>query len=343
MKRKKYLFSKAFLLLAALPVFFLGSCSNTQSRSRESEEWVKGDGRIKVLSTTGMISDIVKMVGRDKVDVFSLISEELDPHTYQLVKGDSEKFEFAGVIFYNGLELEHGPSLKNALENSSKSYSIGGWIQKSDPAKILYVNGQVDPHIWMDVSLWIKGIPFVAKTLSDIDPENKEFYEKNGKEVYLQLKKLDTEVFSLLQAIPEQKRYLVTSHDAFQYFTRRYLATDEEKKEKSWQHRFQAPEGLAPDSQVSPIDIYHIVDHLQKHQIQVIFPEANVNPSSLRKIQESAKSKGLFVQISACPLFSDSLGKRGGIGDTYRKMIWHNASEIAAYLSGKKTSEEKCK
>ena len=97
---------------------------------------------------------------------------------------------------------------------------------------------------------------------------------------------------SRMQAIPSEKRFLVTSHDAFNYFTRAYLASEDELETDSWQKRFAAPEGLAPESQLSPSDIQHIIGHLHKYNINVLFPESNVSKDSIRKILQARKCKG---------------------------------------------------
>lgn len=316
-----------FCLMSA--ILFV-ACSK---RNHDFEDWMKNDGKLKVLSTTQMINDIVKQVGGDHIDAQALIRGELDPHSYQLVKGDDEKLARADLIFYNGLGLEHGPSLQHHLHDSPKTIPIGELIIKSNPAEVIYVGGKSDPHIWMDISLWAKAVPFITETLSAKDPVHADHYQANAKELIARMKEVHDESRRILQAVPKQKRYLVTSHDAFNYFTRAYLATDEEREANQWRHRFAAPEGLAPESQLSTTDIKNIIDHAAKYQIHVLFPESNVSRDSIKKIMDAGNERGLHLRIACCPLYGDAMGQPGSDGDTYLKMIKHNALNIADQLS----------
>lgn len=311
------------------------SCSTSESRRHmeKEKEWYSQNGKVKVLSTIAMIDDLVKAVGGDFVDSMTLIKGDLDPHSYQLVKGDDEKLMRADLIFFNGLGLEHGPSLQHFLYHSEKAISLGNQIEKDSPSLILYHKGQVDPHIWMDISLFSKSIPYIVRSLSQKDPSHQEYFEKNGELLMHQMNQAHLEVQKMMMTIPEDKRYLVTSHDAFNYFTKAYLASEIEKKSDDWQKRFQAPEGLAPESQISSNDIQYIIDHLLKYHIQVVFPESNVSQDSIRKILFAGKEKGLNLHISDAYLYGDAMGSEGSDGDTYLKMILHNAKVISEHLN----------
>ena len=131
-----------------------------------------------------------------------------------------------------------------------------------------------------------------------------------------------------MQKLPDSRRYLVTSHDAFNYFTKAYLANDGEREQNNWVERFAAPEGLAPESQISSKDIQDILDYLNKYQIQTIFFESNVSKSSIRKIVDSGQQKGINVKIAEKPLFADAMGGEGSGCETYLQMMEHNASSI---------------
>lgn len=314
-------------------LLFVGCSQNESSKSiTDQKKWMRADNKIKVLSTIAMISDIVARVGGDDVASLTLIKVDLDPHSYQLVKGDDEKFSAADIIFYNGLGLEHGPSLQQNLESNLKAVAVGNSIMAKYPEKIYYFKGQIDPHVWMDISLWMNIIPVIVEKLVEKDPVHAENYKQRGDAVIAQLEKIHEEVREQLQAIPEAKRYLVTSHDAFNYFARAYLATDEEFKNNNWQKRFAAPEGLAPESQISVTDIQNIIDHLSKYNIETLFPESNVSPDSLRKIVSAGKEKGLNLRMAVEPLYGDSMGGTQSEGNTYPRMIKHDAEIIASYL-----------
>lgn len=325
---KTRLISICLLIFAAV---FIIACS--RDSGSDFQKWLQPNGKIKVLSTTAMIDDLVKRIGGERVDTLVLIQGELDPHSYQLVKGDDEKLAFADVIFANGLGLEHGPSLQKYLQGERKTVNLGNKIAEEDPKLILYYDGQADPHIWMDISLWEKTIPYIVKALIAQDPAHASLYRQNGEMVRQEMLDAHETTRNRLLRVPENKRYLVTSHDAFNYFTRAYLATDEERANGEWQKRFAAPEGLAPESQLSPTHIQQILDYVAKYQVTVIFPESNVSKDSLRKILLAGREKGLDLAMANVALYGDAMGKPGSDGDTYVKMIAHNAETIASLLS----------
>jgi manganese/zinc/iron transport system substrate-binding protein len=279
-----------------------------------------------------MISDLVKHVGGEHVDVLTLIQGEMDPHSYQLVKGDDEKLASAQLIFYNGLGLEHGASLSRYLQKNPKAIGLGNKIEQKNPSLMIWVNGQKDPHIWMDISLWAQAIPFIVEALSQADPVHQADFQSNGERWLAEMLASHQQVKSMMQEIPQEKRYLVTSHDAFNYFTRAYLAESTEMEKGEWHKRFVAPEGLAPESQLSATDIQAIIDHMHRYQIEVLFPESNVSRDSINKIVQAGREKGLELKLACCPLYGDAMGASGSEGDSYLKMIVYNAKMIASYM-----------
>lgn len=324
------------VLLVILGLIQITSCSTSDSKQQfESvQNWFNPNHKVKILATTAMINDIVQLVGGKYVDSIALIHGQLDPHTYQLVKGDDEKLSFATIIFYNGLGLEHGPSLQHFLEIHKNAIPLGNRIQQQYPELILHVNGQEDPHIWMDVSLWAKTIPIIVETLSAKDPVHAIQYRENGALAMQNLMQRHDQMKQLLHTISPEKRYLVTSHDAFNYFTKAYLAEDDEIGNMSWENRFAAPEGLAPESQLSSTDIQKIIDHVQKFNIHVLFPESNVSKDSIKKIVAAGREKGMQLTIVEDFLYGDAMGSPDSDGNTYSNMMLHNAETIAKYLKG---------
>lgn len=306
-------------VLIFLCVLFAG-CS---SPNTTLDQWMHPNGKVKVLSTTGMIDDIVKCVGGERIDHLALIVGQVDPHSYELVKGDDEKIGRAQVIFYNGLGLEHGASLRYALERHPLAIPLGTCVQKSAPESILITEGALDPHIWMDISLWVLIIDPIAETLSSIDPEAGDFYRARAASLKEKMLEEHREIQHIFSQVPESKRYLVTSHDAFHYFARAYLADASESVYSEWSKRCDAPEGLAPEGQLSAADIHEIVEHLLHYRIHVVFPESNVSTDSLKKIIDACKRKGHSVRISPQSLYGDAMG-----GKDYLEMIRHDAEVI---------------
>jgi len=283
---------------------------------------------VRVLSTTGMIDDIVAKVGGDRVERQVLIIGEIDPHGYELVKGDDEKISESDLVFFNGLNLEHGASLRYKIISHAGAISLGDFVLKKYPEEILFDDTQPDPHIWMDVSLWAHVIEPVLNALAAKDPKGKEYYETRAHLAHEKMTEIHQRTRHKLQKVPESLRYLVTSHDAFAYFTRAYLCSDEERKDGSWKKRMAAPEGFSPDGQLGAADLQKIVDYLVEYRVHVVFPESNVSPDSLRKIVFASKEKGMKVRMSSEALYGDSMGPGGSASGNYLGMIDYDADVL---------------
>lgn len=317
----KHVVSTLLLALA------FGCSAPDQSKTSENEH------KLKVLSTIAMIDDFVEKIGKDRVQHTALIQGEIDPHSYELVKGDDEKITSARIVFSNGLGLEHGASLRYQLEHHPDLVAVGNTVQDRYPDKILKDQGEVDPHIWMDLSLWVLTIDPIVEALSQADPEGKEFYEKNGEDLKAQVLQMHEKIKKQLEAVPQEKRYLVTTHDAFNYFTRAYLAQADEKSRSLWQKRSMAPEGLAPEGQLSTSDIQKIIDHICLYHIGVVFPESNLSKDSLKKIVYACREKGCEVRISKETLYADAMGPKSEGG--YLHMMEHDAEVLSREWSHK--------
>ena len=315
MKRKCSLILTLFFAL-------LVGCSSVEKEAPPSKNL------LKVLSTTAMIDDVVLRIGGDRIAHSVLIIGEIDPHSYELVKGDDEKISEAALVFFNGLNLEHGASLRYKIAAHPASISLGKFILEKYPDEILFEQNQPDPHIWMDVSLWSYTIEPILAALISKDPEGKEYYEGRAALAYEEMMFFHQNLRNILQRVPETQRYLVTSHDAFAYFTRAYLASNEEKLLGTWRKRVAAPEGFAPDGQLGAADLQKIVDYLIKYHVEVVFPESNVSPDSLRKIVLACKEKKMNIRFSPESLYGDSMGPAGSTSGTYLGMIEYDANVL---------------
>lgn len=308
-------------------LFLVGCSPAAQTRL---DAWMKDNGKLKVLSTTVQVGDLVAQVGGDRVDPIVLIQGDLDPHSYELVKGDGEKFQRADQIFFSGLGLEHGASLAKQLHDNPKALGVAEAIRAAHPDRVLWKGKALDPHLWMDISLWKEGVPSIVAALSAKDPEGASYYEERGRKLVLELEEAHLALQEKLSQVPEAKRYLVTSHDAFHYFARSYLA---EPGEIDWQKRALAPEGLAPDGQLNAMDIQRIIDFVKERQITVIFPETNVSRDSIKKICSAGKDLNLNVHICQEPLYGDATS-----GLSYLEMMQRNGEVLKCNLLSSPTN-----
>ncbi len=318
----------ALLLLTLVSTLLLGGCSPSPKQTLTSP-------KKQVVCTIGMIADVVRAVAQDRLKVTTLIKEDLDPHTYVPIKGDDEILSSAGLVFYNGLGLEHNPNIKRHLQNHPNSHGFGDYINQHYPELILKIDGQLDPHIWMDVSLWEKGVQLVIEQLSKFDPQNAAFFQENGVILREKMKNTHAKILALMQEIPPENRYLITCHDAFFYFTKSYLSHLDEAKDGTWKKRFIAPEGLAPDCQLSTGDIQKVIHYIQEHQVMTLFPEFNVNLDSIHKIQDASSRYGIKVQIAPQCLYGDTMSKNSSSDGSYLDLIFQNAQVIHKYLTQK--------
>ncbi len=310
---------------------FLAGCEKASSTHRIAEH---APEVLHILSTTAMIDDVVGRIVGERAQHDALIRGETDPHSYELIKGDDEKISSAHVIFYNGLGLEHGASLRYHLDHHPHAVAIGSIIQSQVPDLLLMIDGQLDPHIWMDISLWSRIIDPIVDVIVSLDRKGEEFYRANGEALKQEMRQIHEKVIAKMQKVPAELRFLVTSHDAFQYFARAYLAPKEEQGEMRWKNRCAAPEGIAPDGQLSSADIQRIAEHVMEHRISVIFPESNVSRDALRKIANVCQKKGWSLLFSQESLFGDAMGT-----DSYLSMIAHNADVLLrAWLEAEKNA-----
>lgn len=276
-----------------------------------------------------MIDDLVGRIVGERAHHHPLIQGEIDPHSYELVKGDDEKIALASLILYNGLGLEHGASLRYHIEHHPHAVGVGDAVQARFPEMLLFIDGQVDPHIWMDISLWSLIVDPIVEALVRMDAEGEALYRANAEALKEQMQSAHQRIVEKLADVPVPMRFLVTSHDAFQYFARAYLAPLEERSSAQWKERCAAPEGIAPDGQLSAADIQRIAQHTIAHRIPVLFPESNVSPDALRKIAHVCQKKGWALRFSKEPLFGDAMGTH-----SYFAMIEHNADVLVRTWQG---------
>lgn len=323
----RFSLSKVLFFVGFCLLLFAG-CSRSSSHHTDLSDWMESKGKLRVLSTTAMVNELVKGVGGERVACLALIQGEIDPHAYELAKGDEEKISHADMLFYSGLGLEHGASLNYQLQHHPHAIAIGDMIRKRHPELIVTLDSTVDPHIWMDISLWSKGVHEVVAALSKRDPEGADLYKKNGEALVKKWEQSHEAIRAAFLQIPEEERYLVTSHSAFNYFVRAYLSEEQEWSSEDWKKRFMAPEGLAPDGQLSAAHIQGIVDFIVAHHLQVIFAESNMSRDSLQKIAAVLRSRGVDVLVCTRPLYGDAMGELAAEPDGYLKMIQRDAEVI---------------
>ncbi|MBG88948.1 MAG: ABC transporter substrate-binding protein [Verrucomicrobiales bacterium] len=297
-------------LLIALGLALLGPAFQSNAASK-----------IKVTTTIGMVGDLVKQVGGNRVDVAGLMGPGVDPHLYKATAADVSKLRRANVIFYNGLDLEGKMTdiLKKLKRSKKHVYAITEWVNKSRLLKPEDFEGHYDPHLWFDVSLWSECVDAIVDGLGAYSHKDAAYFKSQGNAVKARLAGLHKWAAGRANEIPKDGRILITSHDAYNYFGRAY--------------GFQVTglQGISTVTEAGLKEMASLVDFIKKHKVKAIFVESSVSPAAIRRISQDAG-----VKIGG-ELFSDAMGTPGQMENgydvgTYEGMIKHNLNTIVDAL-----------
>ena len=309
---------KKILLMLAL-IIFASSCSNNENTTKTQGEDASGDKKV-VTVTTSFLYDMVDNLVGDKVEKELIIPAGEDPHLYTAKPQDLEKIKKADLLLYHGLHFEG--KMIDVLEK--RGSAVTRTFKKEDIGE-MEEDGEVvvDPHFWFDINLYKEATKIAAEDLEKLLPEEKETIEKNLEAYLAQLDELDKENKEKINSIPEASRYLITPHDAFNYFSRAYNIP------------VKAPQGVSTDSEVANKDIEDTVNFIVENKIKAIFAESTTDPMRMEKLKEAVKTKGFDVDVvsgEGKELFSDSLAPQGQAGDSYIDMYKHNVDLIVENL-----------
>lgn len=298
---------KTLLLLLILSLFF--SCKNEK----------KDPSKLNVVTTTTMITDLVKNIGGDHINLQGLMGSGVDPHLYKASEGDVSKLVNADVIFYNGLHLEG--KLVDVFEKmkNKKTVAVSNVLDKKTLIGSDYFASNYDPHIWFNINYWKQVTEYVVKTLSEALPEQQETFKANGKSYLSKLNALNKKINVSISTIPKEQRILVTAHDAFNYFG------------KSFDFEVVGLQGLSTATEAGVQDVQNLAAFIIEKKVKAIFVESSVPKRTIEALQASVKSKNHEVVIGGT-LFSDALGDAGTIEGTYIGMYEYNVKTIVNAL-----------
>ena len=277
-------------------------------------------GKLRIVTTTGMITDIVKNVGGERVDVTGMMGPGVDPHLYKPSAGDVQRLTSAQLIFYNGLHLESKMSdILAKMSGDTKTVAVADAIDRNLLLTPPEFEGQYDPHLWFDVTLWMKAVGRVRDVLSEFDPDGTVMYWSNAERYLAKLAELHAYVKERAESVPPEKRVLVTAHDAFNYFG------------KAYGFEVRGLQGISTATEAGIADVQELATFIAGRRIPAIFVESSVSSRSLEAVQAAVKSKGFDVEIGG-ELFSDAMGNDGTPEGTYIGMVRHNIDTIVKAL-----------
>lgn len=309
------------LITAVVAVVLLISGVYLFLNHRDSQQATDGiqSGKLRVVTTNSILEDMVRNVGGDKIELYSIVKRGTDPHEYEPRPMDVSQTAEADVVFHNGLNLETGGSgwFKKLIKTSHKTFGQDVFAASAGvKAQHLTTNvNEADPHAWLDLSNGIQYVKTITKVLKQKDARHADDYQRNADTYIAKLQKLHNEAQSRFLDIPEKQRVLVTSEGAFKYFAAAYHVTPA----YIWE--------VNTESQGTPEQMAAVLDKINASDVQHLFVETSVSPKSMNKV---AKETGLTVYSK---IFTDSLAKKGTAGDTYYGMMKWNLDKIHAGLT----------
>lgn len=286
-----------------------------------------GEGRaIRAVTTTGLIGDVVRRVGGDRVEVTSLMGPGVDPHLYKAREGDVRRLFRADVIFYNGLHLEArmGEVLER-MGDRTRTVAVTDAVPRERLLAPPEFEGAYDPHVWFDVTLWMAVVERVRDELAALDPEGREEYEVNAAAYLAELEALHRYVLEQAARIPAERRVLITAHDAFNYFGRAYG------------FEVRGLQGISTATEAGTGDVQALASFIVGRRIPAMFVESSVSPRTIEAVQAAVRARGFEVRIGG-QLHSDALGPEGSGADTYVGMVRHNIDTIVSGLLGEQAA-----
>jgi manganese/iron transport system substrate-binding protein len=301
--------TKHFVVVVAL----MGLASCNPNNTVDTVEDEKPD----VVATSTLITDWTEIIAQDTVDLTGILEPGADPHVYEPVPADSQAFEDAELILYNGYNLEPGLiKIMNAAGINAQKFAVGEVVSPLD----FEYQGQTepDPHVWGDVENVMAMVSRLSDQLITLTPENEAVITQNTETYLDQLQQLDTWITQQIATIPPENRQLVTTHDAFQYYANAY--------------GLEIPGtliGISTEEQPSAQTVQQLIETIKASNIPAIFAETTINPTLISTVAEEAN-----VELAEPELYADSVGAPGSPGDSYIKMMVSNTRTIVEALGG---------
>jgi manganese/zinc/iron transport system substrate-binding protein len=280
-----------------------------------------GERELRVVTTTGMVTDVVEGVGGDRVDVEGLMGPGVDPHLYKATEGDVIRLADADAVFYNGLHLE--AELAEVFERMGgrvRTAAVTDGIPRERLIASAAFGSAYDPHVWFDVRLWIEAAREVRDTLVALDGTHASTYRANAQRYIGELGELDRYVRERAAEVPRERRVIITAHDAFNYFGQAYG------------FEVRGLQGISTVTEAGTGDVQDLAEFIVERRIPSIFVESSVSPRMIQAVEEAVRARGFDVGIGGS-LFSDAMGDPDTPEGTYVGMVRHNVDTIAQGLT----------
>lgn len=288
--------------IIGLLVVFLG-CKIDPNRPKKE---------LSIVCSTSIIRDCIQEIVGDSIRVQSLMGPGIDPHSYKARPSNISLLNNATVVIYNGLHLEGKMAqLFEKLGKRKTVLAVASGIDKRDLIITDPRTGVTDPHIWFDTRIWLDGMTRIVEDLCIAYPNYRKRFQANFHRYRERVEAEQAELKAALTVIPEERRVLITSHDAFHYFSRCFDV------------KVRALQGISTTQEPGVQDVVNLVDFIVDHKVKALFVEHSVSPKAINTVIESCQRKGHNVRVGGT-LYSDALGDANSAGSTYLRMLRHN-------------------
>jgi len=310
-RRRRPLLAAFAPVLAAVVALLVSGCGSSGSDTTGSVEG------LRVVATTNIVGDLATVIGGDDVQVTSLMEAGVDPHLYKATAGDIDTLRESELVFYGGLHLEG--KMDEIFEEMSRTRPTVAVTRDIPEDRLITVDGDHDPHIWFDVDLWAIAARTVMDAYREADPDNAAAYEDRYEAYVAELDGLTSRIEAAVTTVPERSRLLVTSHDAFAYFGRRYGFD------------VQGIQGISTAGEATTADIRRVAKLLVDRRIKAVFVESATPRQTIDAVLAEARNQGWTATVGG-ELFADAAGSAGTPEGTYIGMVRHNVDLITGSL-----------
>ncbi|OWF77022.1 metal ABC transporter substrate-binding protein [Yersinia frederiksenii] len=268
---------------------------------------------VEAVASFSILGDIVQQVGGEHVNVVTLVGPNGDPHGFAPTPKNSKQLSKADVVFVSGLGLEGW--LERLITASGYKGQVVIASTGVDTRKMDEEGKEVtDPHAWNSMANGIKYANNVMNALIAADPEDADYFRKRGGEYIQQLEKLDAYAKAQFAAIPVAQRKVLTSHDAFGYFSQEYGVN------------FLSPVGFSTESEASASGVAALINQIKQEKIKTYFIENQTDPRLVKQIATASGAK------AGGELYPEALSAAGGPATTYAEAFKHNVDTLVASM-----------
>ncbi len=309
----------AFLQKVAIAVSLCVLNAGCQQAQKSS------DNQIQVLATTGLAADLARNVLPSEFHVAGLMGPGTDPHLYKSTEGDIRAMRSADALVYTGLRLEG--KLGEVFGGQNKQKTVVELSAGLDSLALINSQGFADgfdPHFWMDPVLWAQSAKELARVFSEDYPAHSEQIALKLKHYLGRLDSLDRAVALQIAVLPANRRVIVTTHDALNYYAAHYDL------------EVRSLQGFSTAADFGVRDITELVNFIIERKIPAVFVENIVSSRSLDAVIQGCESQGYPVKLGGS-FYTDALGPAGSEAENYIEMIALNTAVLVKALETQST------